>query len=155
MLIGALEHNGLFEWLGTFIFSVTGGNYLMTVLVILWFAAISSAIVDNIPLVIAMIPLIQNIIPQFAEQMGIVGDAEAIRSTIAEPLFWSLALGACLGGNGTLVGASANVVVTQIARRNNYPISFLGFTVYGAPIMVVTLIFSTVYLYLRYFAFAQ
>lgn len=154
MLIGALEHNGLFEWLGEFIFDVTGGDYLMTVMVILWFAAISSAIVDNIPLVIAMIPLIQNIVPQFAERMGVT-DPAVVQASIAEPLFWSLALGACLGGNGTLVGASANVVVTQIARRNNYPVTFLGFTAYGAPVMVVTLVFSTVYLYLRYFAFAR
>lgn len=150
MLISALEHNGLFESIGNYIFEVTGGDFATTVLVILWFAAISSAIVDNIPLVIAMIPLIQTIVPQFAGQMGIADDPEAIRAAVEMPLYWSLALGACLGGNGTLVGASANVVVSQIARRNNYPITFWWFTAYGAPVMIVTLIGSTIYLYLRY-----
>lgn len=155
MLIGALEHNGLFERLGEFILELTGGNFLMTVLTVLWFSAIVSAIVDNIPLVIAMIPLIQNIVPVFAAQMGITDDPAVVHETVAMPLYWALALGACLGGNGTLVGASANVVVSQIARRNNYNLTFMAFTAYGFPIMIVTLAISTVYLYVRYFLLAQ
>ncbi len=70
---------------------------------------------------------------------------------IAEPLLWSLALGACLGGNGTLVGASANVVISQIANRNNCPITFMGFTKYGFPFMLVSLVIAHLYIYLRYF----
>ncbi|MEX2015853.1 MAG: ArsB/NhaD family transporter [Candidatus Hydrogenedentales bacterium] len=150
MLIGSLEHNGIFERLATFMLEATGGNLLATVMTVLWFAAIMSAIVDNIPLVIAMIPLIQSMIPSFAASMGTLTPDE-MRLQVEEPLFWALALGACLGGNGTLIGASANVVVSQIARRNNYNITFMGFTRYGFPIMIFTVAISTIYLYLRYF----
>ena len=150
MLIGSLEHNGIFELLGRFIMDATGGHLLTTVITILWFSAIMSAIVDNIPLVIAMIPLIQSMIPSFAVSMG-EPSAEILRAQVEEPLFWALALGACLGGNGTLVGASANVVVAQIGRRNGYNITFLGFTRYGFPIMILTLAICTVYLVVRYF----
>ena len=150
MLIGALEHNGIFELLGTYIMEATGGNLMTTVITILWFAAIMSAIVDNIPLVIAMIPLIQSMIPTFAVSLNNPA-AEVLREQVEEPLYWALALGACLGGNGTLVGASANVVVAQIGRRNGYVITFMEFTRYGLPIMIFTLIICTVYMVLRYF----
>lgn len=152
MLIGALEHNGLFQFLGTHIVEWTRGNLMLTAMAILWFSALASAIVDNIPLVIAMIPLIKSITPFFAAQMGLdAGTVEAHR-LVAEPLYWSLALGACLGGNGSLIGASANVVISQIARRNNYHISFMGFTKYGLPLMVFSVLLSSLYIYLRYFA---
>ncbi len=152
MLIGALEHNHVFEALGHQIVKFTAGNLLLTVMVVLWFSAVCSAVVDNIPLVIAMIPLLQRaIIPDFAVQMGLEMGSEALRLQVAEPLYWSLALGACLGGNGSLVGASANVVVAQIARRNNYPLTFMAFTRYGAPTMLGTLVIASGFLYLRYF----
>ncbi len=154
IIIGSLEATGLFEFLGHHIVALTSGNLMLTVMVILWFSAIFSAIVDNIPLVIAMIPLIKSIVPVFAKQMGIEGMDEQIHLLITMPLFWALALGACLGGNGTLIGASANVVIAQIARRNKYPLTFMGFTRYGFPIMIVSLIISSGYLYLRYFAFS-
>jgi len=120
-------------------------------LAILWFSAIASAIVDNIPLVMAMIPLVQSMTPVFAKQMGLDGQEAAIAQQIANPLFWSLALGACLGGNGTLVGASANVVISQIAKRNNHGFSFWEFSRLGIPLMFLSLIFCTGYIYLRYF----
>ena len=129
---------------------MTGDNFAFTLLAVLWFAAIVSAIVDNIPLVIAMIPLIQTIVPFFAQQQGLDPLSPQVHETIAMPLYWSLALGACLGGNGTLVGASANVVVTQIARRNKYPLTFGLFTAYGLPVMIATLLIATVYIYMRY-----
>ncbi|MPN62087.1 putative transporter [bioreactor metagenome] len=72
---------------------------------------------------------------------------------IREPLFWSLALGACLGGNGTLIGASANVVVCQIARKNRYPVTFWQFTKYGFPLMILSVILASVYIWLRYIQF--
>lgn len=151
MLIGALEHNGVFEALGHVITDWTKGNFLLTVMTILWFSAVASAIVDNIPLVIAMIPLIKSIIPAFALEMGVAGDPAAVQAMIAEPLYWSLALGACLGGNGSLVGASANVVAAQIGRRNGVPFSFMAFTRMGLPVMLATCGIASVYLYLRYF----
>ncbi len=150
MLIGALEINGVFQTLGTQMLEVTGGNLMATALLILWFSAIFSAIVDNIPLVIAMIPLIESIVPEFETQMGLT-DPAMIREFIKEPLFWSLALGACLGGNGSLIGASANVVAAQVARKNNYKLTFLDFSKYGAPMMFLSLIVATAYVYLRYF----
>jgi len=150
MMIAALEHHGVFEKMGDFILHICGGNLMATTLTILWFSAIASAIVDNIPLVMAMIPLVKGIIPVFALSMGI-DDPELIKLHISEPLLWALALGACLGGNGTLVGASANVVISQIANRNNCKISFMGFTKYGFPFMLVSLVVAHIYLYIRFF----
>ena len=150
MMVGALEIDGVFTLLGEHMVSLTRGIFALTMMIILWGSAILSAIIDNIPLVISMIPLINSIVPVFARQMGIEADIEAIRQQISEPLFWSLALGACLGGNGTLIGASANVVISQIAHKNNYKLSFKDFTCYGAPIMVLSVFISMVYLFLRY-----
>lgn len=151
MLIFGLEHNGVFEMMGEQLLHVTGGNLLITALAILWFSAVASAIVDNIPLVMAMIPLVQSMTPVFAKQMGLEGQEAAIAQQIANPLFWSLALGACLGGNGTLVGASANVVISQIAKRNNHGFTFWEFSRLGIPLMVLSLVLCTGYIYLRYF----
>jgi len=151
MLIGCLEYNGTFTLLGNEIVHATRGNLLLCAMVILWCSALASAIVDNIPLVISMIPLIKTVVPAFAMQMGLDPSGEATQRLVAEPLYWSLALGACLGGNGSLVGASANVVVAQIARRNKYRLTFMDFTAYGLPMMLVSLVCSTIYIYLRYF----
>jgi Na+/H+ antiporter NhaD/arsenite permease-like protein len=151
IVIGALEINGVFQMLGKQIIALTNGNLLLTAITILWFSAILSAIVDNIPLVIAMIPLIKSIVPVFARQMGIDGAEELVKVQIEQPLYWSLALGACLGGNGTLIGASANVVISQIARRNKYNLTFACFTKYGFPMMLLSLVICTLYVYLRYF----
>ncbi|MBS1455117.1 MAG: ArsB/NhaD family transporter [Lentisphaeria bacterium] len=150
MMVGALEEKHVFSTLGQYMVDLTRGNFALTMMIILWGGALLSAIIDNIPLVIAMIPLIKSIIPVFAKQMGIEGMEEAISLQVAQPFFWALALGACLGGNGTLIGASANVVISQIARKNNYPLSFKRFTMYGFPMMLLSLVISSVYLYLRY-----
>jgi len=150
MMIAALEHHHVFEKMGELILHICGGNLMATVLTILWFSAIASAIIDNIPLVMAMIPLVKGIIPIFAQQMGLE-DAALIQAQIAEPLLWALALGACLGGNGTLVGASANVVISQIANRNNCRITFWSFTKYGFPFMIASLLVAHLYLYVRFF----
>jgi len=151
MLIGSLEYSGVFEQMGTLILGMSGGQLLLTTMTILWFSAFASAIVDNIPLVMAMIPLVKGIVPAFAVQMGLTETPELIHVQIEAPLFWALALGACLGGNGSLVGASANVVIAQVAKRNNYHFSFWQFTRYGLPFMLLSLILSTAYLYIRFF----
>jgi Na+/H+ antiporter NhaD/arsenite permease-like protein len=151
MLVGALEVNGLFELMGHGLVNLTGGSVLVTAIAILWFSAISSAFLDNIPLVISFIPILESVIPEFAGDAGLdPQSAEAMR-TIADPLYWSLALGACLGGNGTIVGASANVVVTQIARKNNYVLTFGDFFRMGFPTLLLSAAVSTVYIWLRYF----
>lgn len=145
MMIAALEHNHVFEKMGEGILHICGGNLTATALTILWFSAIASALVDNIPLVMAMIPLVKGIIPVFAQQMGVD------QAVVSEPLYWALALGACLGGNGTLVGASANVVISQMANRNNCPITFWSFTKYGFPFMLASLLIAHIYLYVKFF----
>lgn len=151
MLISALEYNKLFEKSGEMLIHATQGNLLLTVMVILWASAMASAIVDNIPLVIAMIPLIKTMVPVFTAQMGLADNPELAHTTIEAPLYWALALGACLGGNGTLIGASANVVIAQIGARNNANITFMEFTKAGFPLMILTVAISSVYMYLRYF----
>jgi Na+/H+ antiporter NhaD/arsenite permease-like protein len=153
MLVGSMQENGVFMWLGRSVVSLTGGNLLLTALVVLWVSAIASAIVDNIPFVMAMIPLIQSIVPAFAEQLGISGSAAAVHQQVEYPLFWALSLGACLGGNGTLIGASANVVISQIGRRNGYDMSFSRFTRLGFPLMLLSVAICTVYIWVRYFVF--
>ncbi len=150
MMVAALEVHGVFTALGHAILNACHGNLMWTAFAILWVSALASTIVNNIPLVMAMIPLVQGIVPVFAKQMGLEVPAE-IHAQIAAPLLWSLALGACLGGNGTLVGASANVVIAQVANRNGCPITFGSFTKYGFPFMIVSLLVSSAYIYLRYF----
>ena len=146
MLIGALEHHEVFTKLGEHMIQWTGGNFVATVMLVLWFSAVASAIVDNIPLVIAMLPLLQAMVPAFGEQMGLNDDPEALHTAVREPLYWALALGACLGGNGTLVGASANVVIAQIGKRNGHPIGFGQFSAYGVPTMIGSLTIASLYL---------
>jgi Na+/H+ antiporter NhaD/arsenite permease-like protein len=105
-------------------------------MLILWLSAIASAFLDNIPFVATMIPLIQ--------EMGNMGVSNL------EPLWWSLALGACLGGNGTLIGASANLIVAGMAGKEGYPIRFVQFMKYGFPLMLLSILLSSVYIYVRY-----
>lgn len=151
MLVGSLEYTGLFELLGEKIIAMTQGDLMVTALAILWFSGIFSAFLDNIPLVISTIPIIQSIIPGFAAAKGYELGSEACLLEITEPLYWSLALGACLGGNGSLIGASANVVIAQIARRNHYPLSFWHFMKLGFPAMLLSLVLASVYVVVRYF----
>ncbi len=136
VLVGGLVETGVIKWLAQEAIRLTAGNLTATALLILWLSAIASAFVDNIPFVATMIPLIKD--------MGALG------ITNLEPLWWSLALGACLGGNGTIVGASANIIVVGLAAQEGYNISFGGFFKIAFPIMLLTVVMSTVYVYLRY-----
>ena len=136
VLVGSLVETGVISLLAKSAIAWTGGDVTTTALLILWMSAIASAFVDNIPFVATMIPLIQDM-----GQMGVAN---------LEPLWWSLALGACLGGNGTLIGASANLVVAGIAAQEGYPIRFMDYLKIGFPLMILSIIISTVYIYLRY-----
>lgn len=159
IMIGGLEYQGLFTWLGNELVELTRGNLPATALLILWVAGVASAVVDNIPLVIAMIPLLHSVVIGFAKTMGIEGAPETltpeqiafVAERIHQPLFWCMALGACLGGNGSLIGASANVVASQLARRNGYSMTFMQFTRIGFPVMILSLCLCSAYVYLRYF----
>ena len=132
ILVGALEEVGVMEYLASKLLTVTGGNMTMTMIVILWVSAIASSVLDNIPFVATMIPLIKN--------YGVMSGLDVT------PLWWALALGACLGGNGTLVGASANVIVSGLLARHGQKLSFGYYFKIGFPLMIVSIAISTVYL---------
>ena len=140
IIIGALEHNGVIDLLANGMLDLCGDNLLLTTLVVLWGSALLSAVLDNIPFVIVMMPLIQKMLVDTGGSP--TGDS---------PLFWALALGACLGGNGTIIGASANVVVSKIGERNGYHITFLHFLKWGVPFMIQSVLIAMVYLWIRYF----
>lgn len=140
VVIGALEHNGVIDLLAGQMLRLCGDNLLLTAMIVLWGSAILSSVLDNIPFVIVMTPMIQK----FLVDSG--GSA-----TGSHPLFWALALGACLGGNGTLIGASANVIVGKIGERNGYRLSFVEFFKWGAPFAVQSLAIAMLYIWLRYF----
>ncbi len=139
IITGALEHNGVIKYLAEGLLQFCGDNMLLTCILVMWGSAFCSAILDNIPFVIAMTPLAQHLLEKGDYSGG------------PHPLLWSLALGACLGGNGTLIGASANVVACKLAERNHCKISFLTFMKWGMPLMVLQIIICTVYVYFRYF----
>ena len=153
MIIASLEHNGVIEWLADSMLKIAGDNILLLCGIVLVGSAMFSMVLDNIPFVITMVPLLKLCFAPIAQSLGIT-DPEIIRTTVAEPLWWSLALGACLGGNGTLIGASANVVMAKICEKNKYKISFLTFSRYGLPFTVQAIAISMIYIWLRYFYFA-
>ena len=132
ILVGGLVETGAIKIAAEYVLGLTKGDIRSTSILIVWISGIFSAFVDNIPYVATMIPLVQDI--------GNTLGNEAIT-----PVWWSLALGSCLGGNGTLVGASANVVSAGLAAKSGYKISFMEFTKYGFGFMLVTLVISTVY----------
>jgi len=136
ILVGGLVETGIISLLAQKAMELTAGNPTTTAMIILWLSALASAFVDNIPFVATMIPLIKD--------MGALG------MTNLEPLWWSLALGACLGGNGTIIGASANVIVAGLAAQEGYPISFVRFMKVGFPLMLLSILIANVYVYLRY-----
>lgn len=140
-LVGGLVDIGLIKSLAQKALEVTGGDITTASYLILWVSGIASATIDNIPFVATMIPLIQDM----AVGMGLSPDSAQI-----DVLWWSLALGACLGGNGTLIGASANVIVAGIASREGNGFSYMQFLKVGAPLTLVSLIISHIYIFLRY-----
>jgi len=137
VLVAGIEKAGALEILAEKLVAFTGGDVAVTSYTILWVSAVASALVDNIPFVATMIPVIQNMAPVLGEEnLG--------------ALWWSLALGACLGGNGGLMGASANLVVAGFAERAGQPIRFMPFLLMAFPLMLTTIAVSHVYLMLRY-----
>ena len=135
-LVGALVETGVIKMLAEEAMAITQGDLTATAMLILWLSAIASAFIDNIPFVATMIPLIKD--------MGMMGIANL------EPLWWALSLGACLGGNGTLVGASANVIVASMAAQRGQQISFIKFMFVAFPLMLLSILISSVYIYFRY-----
>jgi Na+/H+ antiporter NhaD/arsenite permease-like protein len=137
VLVAAVVHVGIVGGVADRLADATRGDAALASIALLWFSAMASAIVDNIPYAATAIPVVQRL---------------AADGMASEPLWWSLALGACLGGNLTIVGASANVVVANFAARSGHPIGFFQFFRYGVTVVLASLAISTVYVWLRYLA---
>ena len=138
IVVAGVEHAGLLKILADWMIGISGGDMHDLGLAMLWVSAILSAIIDNIPFVATMIPVIQNMAPTFGSEQALL------------PLWWSLSLGACLGGNGTLIGASANLTVAGIGERAGVPFRFLEFAKVAFPLMLVSIAISHVYLEWRF-----
>ena len=137
IIIGGLEASGGIRLMAQWILNVTQGSKAAASMLILWASGFISGIIDNIPYTATMAPMI-------VEMEKVMG------RTYAEPLWWALSLGACLGGNLTIIGAAANVIVSENANKEGHPISFVGFLKYGIITVSISLILSTAYIYLRF-----
>ncbi|MBI5100401.1 MAG: ArsB/NhaD family transporter [Nitrospirae bacterium] len=148
IIVGGVVKVGLIKWMSLQILDLTQGNMFATSMVVMWFSAFASAIVDNIPYVATMNPLIVDMARQLWPDLSGV---QLLQHPDLMPLWWSLALGACLGGNGSAIGASANVIVVGMSEKAGRRISFFKFMAYGMPIMIITVAISSVYVWLRYY----
>lgn len=137
IIIGGLEASGGIKLMAQWILDVTKGSQAATSMIILWASGIISGVIDNIPYTATMAPMLVEI----EKTMG---------EAYTFPLWWALSLGACLGGNMTIIGAAANVIVSENAYKEGHPISFMRFLKYGVIVVAISLIVSTVYIYLRY-----
>ncbi|MEA2087947.1 MAG: ArsB/NhaD family transporter [Candidatus Caldatribacteriota bacterium] len=136
VVIAGVEKVGIIQWLSNKIITLTKGNLTLTTLVVLWVSGITCSFINNISYTISMVPVIHNI-----------GAATALN---LNPVWWALSLGACLGGNGTFIAAAANLVGVNILKRQGKVITFKDFFRIGLPIMLISIILSSVYLYFRY-----
>lgn len=136
ILVGSLEEVGLIESLAAKVVELTKGNIFATAMLVLWMSAILSAFLDNIPFVATMIPLIKSL--------------ETLSGTELTPLWWALSLGACLGGNGTMIGATANVIAGGMLEKHGRKLGFFNYMKYGLPLMILSIILSTVYIIIFY-----
>lgn len=139
IVVGGLEETGVMKMLAEGVIELTGGDLKATVFLVLWLSAIASAFVDNIPFVATMIPMLH--------EMG------HITGMPMEAIWWALALGACFGGNGTMIGATPNLVVANIGSLHGIRFTFLNYFKIGFPIMLFSVLLAHIYLYLVYFAF--
>jgi Na+/H+ antiporter NhaD/arsenite permease-like protein len=138
IVVGGVVKTGIIGDLAHMVLTFTGGRTDLAALIVLWMSGIISAIVDNIPYTITMVPLIQ--------ELG--------HTVNVEPLIWALSLGANLGGNATVVGASANVVVASMSEARGFPITFTAYLRYGVPATLATMVVATIDIWLRYLAFS-
>jgi len=138
VLVFGIQKAGLIDMMAEALLKATGGDFNLTALSILWASAVLSAFIDNIPFVATMIPLIKAMAPTFGGDAGLL------------PLWWALSLGACLGGNGTLIGASANLVVAGLAERAGTAFRFMEYLKVAFPLMLISIVLSHVYLYYRF-----
>jgi Na+/H+ antiporter NhaD/arsenite permease-like protein len=142
IMVGALVKTGVIEELADWVASITGGHTLFATMLILVMSAVLSGVIDNIPYVATMSPIVLDLTRTIADPAQ------------AHALWWALAIGADFGGNATAIGASANVVVIGLALRAGHPISFWTFTRKGVVMTAITILVAAPYLWLRYFAFS-
>ena len=135
VVVGGLNSTGVIAMLANGMLELVGDNEVLAIVLVLWASALISAFLDNIPFVATLIPMIQTM-----QQGGMD----------VLPLWWALSLGACLGGNGSLIGASANVVLAGVSAKNGYPITFMSYLKKGFPLMLLSIIICTVYLLIRF-----
>ena len=135
VVVGGLNSTGVIAMLANGMLELVGDNEMLAIVLILWASALISAFLDNIPFVATLIPMIQTM-----QQGGMD----------VLPLWWALSLGACLGGNGSLIGASANVVLAGVSAKNGYPITFMSYLKKGFPLMLLSVAICTVYLLIRF-----
>ncbi len=138
IVIYGVESTGILEVLANELLALTGGDRRLTAIAILWVSAILSSVLDNIPFVATMIPLVKAMAPTFGGPEGLM------------PLWWALSLGACLGGNGSIIGASANLTVAGLAERAGIRFVFVEYLKIAFPVMLLTIVLATVYLEWRY-----
>jgi len=139
IIVHAVEVSGLLERVAGTLAAATGDNLALAGIIVLWASALLAAIIDNIPFVAVMIPVIKGM-------AGAYGGPDHIM-----PLWWCLSLGACIGGNGTLIGATANLTVAGVAERNGIGFGFVKYTRYALPMMLVSILLCQIYVWLRYF----
>lgn len=137
IIIGGLEASGGIKLMAEWLLKITNGSQEATAMVILWGSGVISGIIDNIPYTATMSPMLVEI-------------QKAMGADYAYPLWWALSLGACLGGNMTIIGAAANVIVSENAAKEGHPIAFMEFMKYGVPVVAISLIISSVYIYFRF-----
>ena len=135
VVVGGLNSTGVISMLANAMLGLVGDNQVLAIVLLLWASALISAFLDNIPFVATLIPMIQTM-----QQGGMD----------VQPLWWALSLGACLGGNGSLIGASANVVLAGVSAKNGYPITFMSYLKKGFPLMLLSVAICTVYLLIRF-----
>lgn len=135
VVVGGMEKTGVISSLAELMVEIIGNNEALGIIIILWVSAIVSAFLDNIPFVATLIPMLLTM-----ESSGVD----------VTPLWWALSLGACLGGNGSLIGASANVVLAGVSSKNGYPITFVQYLKKGFPLMLVSVFISMIYLLLKF-----
>ena len=149
VIVGVAEHAGLITILAKLAINLTGGNPWLTFIVVIWLAGLASAFVDNIPFTTTMIPLIHalNANPVIAAAFGSSSmDVNGATGFQFSPLWWALALGADLGGNGTLIGSSAGVVAAGLSEKFGHRITFNRWFKIGFPFMLITLLIGTIVL---------
>jgi Na+/H+ antiporter NhaD/arsenite permease-like protein len=154
IIIGGIVKVGLVADMSTGMIALTNpqpDDMTVLAMVMLWFSAVSSAIVDNIPFVATMNPLLIDMIHQVYNLAPGTATLEHIQNPAMMPVWWALALGACLGGNGSPIGASANVIVIGMSEKAGHKITFIEFLKYGLPVMVLTVFLAMIYVYVRYY----